>query len=95
MAISKLTHVTIVVANQDEALAWYQDKFGFEVVTDDSETIPGSRWLTVKPQGQEGLEIILFPPMKIMRRPGLARVLYGCWRLMIATRPVRSWRPKG
>ncbi len=61
MAISRLTHVTIVVRDQDEALAWYQDKFGFEVVTDDSETIPGSRWLTVKPKEQEGLEIILFP----------------------------------
>ncbi len=59
MAITRLTHVTIVVRDQEEALAWYQDKFGFEIATDDSETIPGQRWLTVRPPGQE-IEIILF-----------------------------------
>lgn len=60
MAISKLTHVTIIVKDQDEALAWYRDKLGFEVVTDDSDTMPGNRWLTMRPQGQEGMEIVLF-----------------------------------
>jgi len=60
MSISKLTHVTIIVRNQDEALAWYQDKLGFEVATDDATTIPGSRWLTVSPKDQKDLEIVLF-----------------------------------
>ena len=60
MAISKLTHVTIIVKDQDEALAWYRDNLGFEVVTDDSETMPGNRWLTMRPQGQDDMEIVLF-----------------------------------
>jgi predicted enzyme related to lactoylglutathione lyase len=60
MAITKLTHVTIIVRDQNEALAWYTDKFGFEKHTDDAKTAPGYRWLTVAPKGQIAPEIALF-----------------------------------
>lgn len=60
MAITKLTHVTIIVDDQDNALQWYTEKFGFVKVSDDSTTMPGYRWLTVSPAGQSGLEIVLF-----------------------------------
>src|SRR5512143_2073247 len=57
--ITKVTHVTVWVKDQDEALKFYRDKLGFKVSSDDSTTIPNYRWLTVAPQQQDGLEIAL------------------------------------
>jgi predicted enzyme related to lactoylglutathione lyase len=36
-----------------------RDRLGFKVVTDDATTIPNYRWLSVAPQQQDGLEIVL------------------------------------
>jgi predicted enzyme related to lactoylglutathione lyase len=55
--IKKLSHATIWVKQQDEALAFYTEKLGFEVKTD--AKMDGFRWLTVAPKGQEGLELVL------------------------------------
>ncbi len=59
--ITKMSHVTIYVKNQQEALEFYRDKFGFEV---DTDAMVGAdyRWLTMKIKGQEGFEIILMEP---------------------------------
>lgn len=57
--IKALSHATIFVLNQDEALAFYRDTLGFEVRTD--ATMGTFRWVTVSPKGQTGLEIVLFP----------------------------------
>ncbi len=58
----KLTHVTVVVKDQNEALKWYTEKLGFEKRADDASTMPGYRWLTVSPPGQKDIEIILNKP---------------------------------
>ncbi len=60
MAITKISHVTVIVNDQDEALKWYTEKFGFEKRVDDATTMPGYRWLTVAPHGQQGVEVALF-----------------------------------
>ncbi len=57
--ITKLTHVTIWVTDQDAAKAFYVDKLGFAVRSDDSKTMPGYRWLTVAPPQQADIEIVL------------------------------------
>lgn len=55
----KLTHVTVVVKDQDKALEFYTQKMGFVKKAD--YTQPGHpRYLTVSPDGQE-LEIVLWP----------------------------------
>jgi len=59
--ITKLSHVTIWVKNQDEAKKFYVETLGFKVVMDDSTTMPGYRWLTVSPSQQSELEIVLGP----------------------------------
>ncbi len=59
--ITKLSHVTIWVKNQDEAKKFYVETLGFKVVMDDSTMMPGYRWLTVAPQQQSELEIVLGP----------------------------------
>jgi len=39
--ITRLTHVTIWVKDQEEALRFCVDKLSFKVHTDDSTTMPG------------------------------------------------------
>lgn len=58
--IRSLSHATIYVTDQDEALDFYVNKLGFEVRTD--ARMDGFRWLTVGPKGQKDLEIVLMEP---------------------------------
>ena len=56
--ISRLSHTTIYVLDQEAALSFYTDKLGFEVRTDQS--LGDFRWLTVGPKDQPDLEIVLY-----------------------------------
>jgi catechol 2,3-dioxygenase-like lactoylglutathione lyase family enzyme len=58
--VTKLSHATIYVLNQNEALKFYTEKLGFEVRTD--QTLEGFRWLTVGLKNQPDLEIVLMEP---------------------------------
>ena len=59
--ITKLSHATIYVTNQDEAYKFYTEKLGFEVRMD--HTMEGGfRWLTVGPKSQPEMEIVLMEP---------------------------------
>src|SRR5438876_10862165 len=56
--IEKLTHVPIVVSDQEKALKFYTEVLGFDKRADYQN--PGSpRWLTVAPKGTD-VEMILF-----------------------------------
>jgi uncharacterized glyoxalase superfamily protein PhnB len=56
-----LSHVMILVGDQDEALAFYRDTVGFELRMD-MPFGPGLRWLSVGPVAQPGIEIVLEVP---------------------------------
>ena len=58
--IEALSHTTIWVLDQDEALAFYTEQLGFEVNTD--ATMDGFRWLTVNPPGRPEHELVLLVP---------------------------------
>jgi catechol 2,3-dioxygenase-like lactoylglutathione lyase family enzyme len=58
--ITKMSHPTIYVLDQDSAYDFYINKLGFEVRTD-APMGPGMRWLTVGPAAQPEIEIILMP----------------------------------
>jgi catechol 2,3-dioxygenase-like lactoylglutathione lyase family enzyme len=58
--ITKLSHASIYVNDQDKAYDFYVTKLGFKVNTDVTMD-NGFRWLTVNPPDQPDLEIILFP----------------------------------
>ena len=68
--ITKLSHTTIWVLDQDEAREFYTDKLGFEVNTD--ERMDGFRWLTVSPRNQRDHELILLEPGPPMMDPETA-----------------------
>jgi catechol 2,3-dioxygenase-like lactoylglutathione lyase family enzyme len=59
--IQRLSHTSVWVLDQDEALHFYRDLLGFEV-RNDMKMDNGFRWLTVGPKGQPDLEIILMEP---------------------------------
>jgi catechol 2,3-dioxygenase-like lactoylglutathione lyase family enzyme len=56
----KIATTQIWVHDQDEALAFYTEKLGFEVRSDVSLPEMGNfRWLTVGPPGQDNIDIVL------------------------------------
>ena len=57
--IRKLSHATIYVKDQAEALDFYTNKLGFTVRSD--ITLDGFRWLTVGLPDQPDLEFVLMP----------------------------------
>lgn len=58
--ITRLSHYTIYVLDQDLAYDFYINKLGFEVATD-ATMDSGFRWLTVRPKDQKDIEIVLMP----------------------------------
>jgi catechol 2,3-dioxygenase-like lactoylglutathione lyase family enzyme len=59
----RISNIGLWVHDQDEALAWYTEKLGFELRED--VTLPefgGYRWLTVGPPGQPDINVILNRP---------------------------------
>ncbi|MFF1635248.1 VOC family protein [Leifsonia sp. NPDC058248] len=69
MAAPELTirTVTIPVADQDRALAFYRDVLGFEVRADN--TFGDQRWLSVAPVGSS-VDFTLHPPFPGRAGPG-------------------------
>lgn len=63
--IRKMSHATIFVDNQNEALEFYRDKLGFKVHTD-AMVGEDFRWLTMCTNDQPDFEIILLEP-----KPGM------------------------
>jgi catechol 2,3-dioxygenase-like lactoylglutathione lyase family enzyme len=57
----KLSHAFITVDDQDQALAFYRDVLGLDVISD--VEFEGMRWLSVGPTSQPGVEIVLLPPL--------------------------------
>lgn len=56
--ISKLSHCSVFVLDQDSAKDFYVNKLGFEL-KNDVPMGPTFRWITVSPPGQPDLEIVL------------------------------------
>jgi catechol 2,3-dioxygenase-like lactoylglutathione lyase family enzyme len=63
--IRKMSHATIFVSNQEDALSFYRDKLGFKVHTD-AMVGPDFRWLTLNVPDQPDFEIVLMEP-----KPGM------------------------
>jgi len=54
--IEKIGHITLLVKDQDEALKFYTGKLGFKKCQDTTFG-SGTRWITVTPRHQSGMEI--------------------------------------
>ena len=60
--ITKFSHTTLYVLDQDKAYDFYVNTLGFKVNTD-ATMENGYRWLTVNPPDQPDLEVVLMPIM--------------------------------
>ena len=58
--IESVSHVTVLVRDIDEALKFYSEKFGLDVV-EDAKMPSGDRWLTVAPP-DKNVQIVLQKP---------------------------------
>nr|WP_020408041.1 VOC family protein [Hahella ganghwensis] len=58
-----IVHLALVVKDYDEALQFYVEKLGFEVVEDIYQAEQGKRWVVISPPGStgcwQGLPVIL------------------------------------
>ncbi|WP_353644426.1 VOC family protein [Mesorhizobium sp. WSM2239] len=54
----RITTVALVVADYDEAIAWYTQKLGFRLIQD-VDLGGGKRWVTVGPAGSAGAQLLL------------------------------------
>jgi predicted enzyme related to lactoylglutathione lyase len=54
----KIGYITILVKNYDEAIQFYKEKIGFELLTDNSFG-NGMRWVTLAPSGSNETSIVL------------------------------------
>jgi catechol 2,3-dioxygenase-like lactoylglutathione lyase family enzyme len=53
-----LAHVTLLVHNYEEALAFFTEALGFRVI-EDTPRPGGKRWLVVAPPGSDGTSLLL------------------------------------
>jgi catechol 2,3-dioxygenase-like lactoylglutathione lyase family enzyme len=67
--LKQLTHITILVKDQEQALNFYTKKLGFQVHTD--AQFGGMRWLTVNPINLKDMEFCLLIPET---QEGLAQI---------------------
>ncbi len=63
--ITGISIVSVWVLDQDSAKEFYTDKLGF-TVTNDIKLDGGMRWLTVRPPGSSGQELLLVDPLHSM-----------------------------
>ena len=76
----RLSLVTLLVRDYDEALEWYRDRAGFELV-EDTDRGDGTRWVVVRPPGSAGTQLLLArasSPEQLARvgDPGGGRVMH-------------------
>jgi catechol 2,3-dioxygenase-like lactoylglutathione lyase family enzyme len=53
-----LAHIALVVRDYDEAIAYYTQVLGFELL-EDTQLAPGKRWVLVAPRGNRGASLLL------------------------------------
>lgn len=57
-----LARVTLLVRDYDEAIDYYVDTLGFELVEDAPVPAQGKRWVVVAPRGGRGAQLLLAQP---------------------------------
>jgi len=56
--LTRIAHVAYLVRDYDEAIRWFVDVLGFDLI-EDSPRGPGKRWVRVAPPGGGGTELLL------------------------------------
>ncbi|MGQ0798691.1 MAG: VOC family protein [Pseudomarimonas sp.] len=54
-----IAHIALLVADYDEAIAFYTQKLGFVLVEDREQPEQNKRWVTIAPAGGHGTSLLL------------------------------------
>ncbi|NVK35272.1 MAG: VOC family protein [Rhodobacteraceae bacterium] len=54
-----IAHIALVVRDYDEAIAFYVDKLGFELIDDTYQPEQDKRWVLVRPKGDNATSLLL------------------------------------
>jgi catechol 2,3-dioxygenase-like lactoylglutathione lyase family enzyme len=54
-----IVHVALVVRDYDEAIQFYVDRLGFELIEDSYQPEQDKRWVVVKPKGEGKTSVLL------------------------------------
>ncbi|MCB8944107.1 MAG: VOC family protein [Ardenticatenaceae bacterium] len=54
-----IVHIALVVADYDEAIAFYVDTLGFDLIEDTFIEAQNKRWVIVAPPGSTGTQLLL------------------------------------
>ena len=57
-AARRIAMATLVVRDYDEAIAWYRDALGFDLL-EDTDRGDGKRWVRMAPTGDTGFSLLL------------------------------------
>lgn len=57
--MQRIAQVSMLVCDYDEALAFYIDKLGFELIEDTALDDQGKRWVVIKPYESNGMNLLL------------------------------------
>lgn len=64
-----LAHIALVVRDYDEAIAFYVDKLGFELLEDSYQPEQDKRWVVVAPPNSKGASLLLARASKPEQEP--------------------------
>ncbi|MEM8867844.1 MAG: VOC family protein [Verrucomicrobiota bacterium] len=80
----RITKLALVVADYDEAIAYYCQKLGF-LLTEDTDMGAGKRWVTVQPSGNSGPLLVLAQAKKEAERRAIGNQTGGRVFLFLET----------
>ena len=80
----QITQLALLVADYDEALAFYVGVLGFECV-EDTDLGGGKRWVRVRPRGSDGAGILLARAVDEAQRASVGRQTGGRVFLFLET----------
>lgn len=82
-----LAHIALVVADYDEAIAWYTDVLGFTLFADEYQAEQDKRWVIIKPPGapERTTSILLARASNLEQRSFIGNQAGGRVFLFLAT----------
>jgi catechol 2,3-dioxygenase-like lactoylglutathione lyase family enzyme len=84
-----LLHVTLVVRDYDEAIAFFVDKVGFTLVEDTFVPEQNKRWVLVAPRGSSGARVLLAKATTDEQRASVGNQTGGRVAFFLGTDDVR------
>ena len=80
-----IVHIALVVRDYDEAIDFYVDKLGFELLDDTYQPAQDKRWVVVAPPGGAGTTLLLAKASKPEQAPFVGNQAGGRVFLLLHT----------